>query len=193
MDVMRTIILFDESAPGPSAVDIVIYTAAILIASNLIFIFLCSLVGVDSNKTLGKEKDKEFVEWKKKGVSPWSVLVSEIMNGTLYSPFAEELTFRLLLMKFICVRRLGMNHWTANIVQSIIFGIMHLSNTIYTTQSKTYTNLQTLSAAISGLVSGWVYVKCNSLIPSILAHMINNGAAGMAELMGYVSYLKKNK
>lgn len=192
MDIINTLLLFDENKPSPSSFDVIIYTAGILIASNLIFIVLCFIFKIDSNKTLEDEKDIEFAEWKKKNISPWSIAASEILNSTIYSPIAEEIAFRLILMKFVCSKGLKMNNITANILQSIIFGLMHLSNSVYTTQTKKYTYLQTLSATISGLVSGWVYVKTNSLLPSLFAHMINNGAAGTTELFSYISYLKKH-
>lgn len=192
MSFLDSIILFDENIPGPTTFDIVIYTAGILIASNLIFIFLCSIVGIDSSQTLETEKDKEFVEWRKRKISPWAVAASELMNSTIYSPVAEEIFFRLVLMKYIFIRGAGMNYWVANVLQAVIFGLMHMSNSVYSTQTSGYTDIQTFSSMISGLVSGWVYIKCNSLIPLVLAHMINNGVAGAGELAGYVKYLKNH-
>jgi len=190
MDLLNALILFDTSKPSPALLDILIYTSAILIISNLVFVVLCSLFGIDSNKTLDTEKNKEFEEWSKKNIAPWTVAFTELLNTTIYSPIAEEITFRLLLMKVGCVIGAGMNPWTANIIQAIIFGVMHLSNIVHTTQTTKYTVLQTISAMISGFVSGWVYIKCNSLLPSLLAHMINNGVAGLTELIGYLKYKK---
>jgi len=185
---MESFLLYDTSKPSPSLREIVIWTCATLIISNLIFVVLCTLLGVNSQSSIKKEKETEYTEWKKRGISPWSLAVSELLNSTIYAPVAEEVTFRLVLMKIICIQKLQLDPTLANIIQASVFGIMHLSNNVYTTQSKTYTNLQTLSAFISGLVSGYVYIKCNSLIPSLLAHIINNGAAGLSEVIGYIKY-----
>lgn len=191
MDLLNTLILYDETLPSPSVSEIIIWTGAILVVSNLIFIVLCSIVGIDPNKTLDTEKDKEYNKWYDNNVSPWIVGLSELLGSTIYSPIAEELAFRFLLLKVICIRNLNMNFWAANILQSAIFGIMHVSNMSFTTQTKKYTYLQSFSAAISGLVSGFAYKQSNSLLPSLFAHMINNGAAGTSELFGYISYRNK--
>lgn len=183
--MLSELLLFDSSLPAPSMSDIFIYTIGILIVSNLVFVVLCSAFGVNVNDSLDKEKSKEYIEWKKRKLSPWSVLASEIVNSAIYSPIAEELAFRVLLMKYICMNRLGMDFWTANIIQATVFGGIHLTNNVFSTQSKKYTNLQTLSALITGLVSGWAYYKCNSILPSLLSHVINNGVAGVSEAMGY--------
>jgi membrane protease YdiL (CAAX protease family) len=193
MDIIKIITLLDEEKSAPSISDIIFYTIIILIVSNITFMVLASVVGVNSNTVLEKEKDKEYIEWKKRNISPIHLLGSELLNSTIYSPIAEELTFRFLLMKIICIKKIKMSPYIANSIQSIIFGSLHMSNSVYSTQTKTYTNLQTLSATITGFVSGWAYIKSNSIIPSLLAHMINNGIAGSTELFGYMEYLKNEK
>jgi membrane protease YdiL (CAAX protease family) len=190
LESLGSLILFDESRPSPELTSIFIWAVAILIVSNFTFLILCKLMGVDTAKTLDNEKSKEYAEWVKRGISPWSVTASEIMNSTIYSPVAEEMAFRVILQKFLLTRGAGLNPIAAVIIQGIIFGIMHLSNSVYTTQSKKYTYMQALSATISGIVSGWVYYHTNSVLPSLLAHAINNGAAGVSEVSGYVKYRK---
>jgi membrane protease YdiL (CAAX protease family) len=188
MDLLDSLILYDETSPGPSMSEIIIWTGVILVVSNLIFIVLCAIVGIDPNKTLDTEKDKEYQKWYANNVSPWTVGISEVLGSTIYSPVAEELAFRFLLLKVVCIRELKMNFWAANTLQAVIFGFMHVSNMSFTTQTKKYTYLQSFSAAISGIVSGFVYKQSNSILPSLFAHMINNGAAGASELFGYLSY-----
>ena len=191
MDLVNMMLLFDESLPGPSLTEVLIWTGVIIVASNLIFVVLCALVGINSSKTLDHEKSAEYSEWLKNKVSPWAVAGSEFLNSSLYSPVAEELAFRFLLLKILCVRGLGMNFWVANVVQALVFGTMHMTNVAFTTQTKTYTYLQTLSASISGLVSGWVYRQSNSILPPLIAHVLNNASAGFSEVMGYVDYRRK--
>lgn len=147
---------------------------------------LCAIMGIDSN--IKGEKDTEYIEWNKRGITPWALAASELLNSTIYSPIAEELTFRLVLMKVICIQHLKLTSTAANVVQAIVFGLMHMSNSVYTTQTQRYTSLQTLSCIISGLVSGYVYIRCNSLLPSLIAHAVNNGAAGINEVVGYIKY-----
>lgn len=182
--------LFDESRPAPSMYTVLIYTVGILVASNLVFVVLCALVGVDANDSLGKEKDKEYVEWAKRKLSPWSVLASEIVNSSLYSPIAEELTFRLLLMKIVCMERLRLSPTMAIIIQGVVFGTMHLTNSVFSIQSGRYTVLQTISALITGLISGWTYYHTNSILPALFSHVLNNASAGLSEVWGYHRYLK---
>jgi membrane protease YdiL (CAAX protease family) len=147
---------------------------------------------MNSNSYLEKEKEKEYAEWQKRKLSPWAVAASELLNSTIYSPIAEELTFRLVLMKFVAIKTFNMSVWGANIFQASVFGIMHLTNSVYSTQTQGYTNLQTLSATISGLVSGWVYMKSNSILPPLLAHIINNGSAGLTEVVGYIKFIRSH-
>ena len=191
MDLLNALVLYDESLPAPSVSEIIIWTAVILVVSNIIFIVLCTLVGINPNQTLDDEKEKEYQKWYKNNVSPFIVGLGEVLGSTIYSPIAEELTFRFLLLKLICIRKLNMNFWIANMLQATVFGFMHVSNVSFTTQTKKYTVLQSISAAISGAVSGFAYKQCNSILPSLLAHMLNNGAAGAGEIFGYISY--KNK
>jgi membrane protease YdiL (CAAX protease family) len=192
MNLFDILLLYDESLPAPTITEILIWTGVILVVSNVIFIAICALFGVDSSETLDKEKDKEYVEWSKNGVSPWAVASSEILNSSIYSPIAEELAFRVLLLKILCVRGLKLDFWVSNFIQASIFGTMHLSNVTFTTQTKNYTYLQAISAGISGLVSGFVYKQSNSILPSLIAHVLNNASAGMSEVIGYVKYRGKN-
>jgi len=193
MNLFDDILLYDSSRPAPSITEILLWTGVILVVSNVIFMTVCALFGVDSSDTLDKEKDKEYVEWAKNNVSPWAVASSELLNSSIYSPIAEELAFRVLLLKFICVRGLKLNFWVANFIQASVFGTMHMSNVTFTTQTKNYTYLQSISAGISGLISGFVYRQSNSILPSLIAHMLNNASAGISEVVGYVKYRKDNQ
>jgi membrane protease YdiL (CAAX protease family) len=189
--MLEELLLFDSSKPAPDWTNVFIYSAVIIIATQLTFMALTKLMGIDNvNIELDSEKDNEYAEWQKKNISPWSVLFTEIVSSSIYSPIAEELMFRVLLMKFVFSKQLGLNNWTSNILQSLIFGGMHLTNTVFSTQTSKYTKLQTLSATIAGLISGWTYYHTNSIMPSLIAHFINNASAGMSEVIGYSKHLR---
>lgn len=192
MSLLDDLLLYDSSRSAPNITEILLWTGVILVISNIIFTAICAIFGVNSSDTLDKEKDKEYVEWMKHDVSPWAIVSSEILNSSIYSPIAEELAFRVLLLKIICIRGLKLDFWLSNFIQASIFGAMHMSNVTFTTQTKNYTYLQSLSAGISGLVSGFVYRQSNSILPSLIAHMLNNAGAGMSEVVGYIRY-RKNK
>ena len=49
-----------------------------------------------------------------------------------------------------------------------------MSNVVASEQQLKKTMLQTLSATIGGLISGWSYMYTNSLLTPIMSHMINN-------------------
>lgn len=192
--MLEELILFDTSKPAPDWTNVFIYAAVIIIATQLTFMALTKIMGIDDvSKDLDSEKENEYNEWEKKKLSPWSILATEIASSSIYSPIAEELMFRVLLMKFVLSRQLGLNNWTSNVIQSLVFGGMHLTNTVFSTQTAKYTRLQTLSATIAGLVSGWTYYHTNSVMPSLVAHFINNTSAGISEFAGYRNYLNKKE
>lgn len=191
---MLDLLKFNNSKPSPGLQTILLYSAIILIVSQLIFIAAAAIAGVsDVNSDLAEEKKQEYEKWQKKGVTPWGIASSEFFNSTIYSPIAEELMFRVVLMKYLCIDGLKLTVTQANIVQATLFGAMHLTNSAFSTQTAKYTYLQTLSATITGAVSGWVYVHTNSIFPSLISHIINNAAAGTSEVLGYVDYLKTHK
>lgn len=193
MDIFQEFILFDTSRPAPSFSVICIYACGIIILSQVIFMVLLKIMKISNvNDSLDKEKVKEYEDWKKKGISPWFVLVSDVINSTVYGPVAEELFFRVLLMKFICVKYFKISPGIANIIQSVIFGTMHVTNGVFSIQTQKYSNIQALSAGISGLVSGYGYSSSNSIFSPLLAHMLNNLIASGSEIWGYHQYLKNN-
>jgi len=51
--------------------------------------------------------------------------------------------------------------------------------------------LQTLSATIGGLISGWSYMYTNSLLTPIMSHMINNIISTGLDSIEYSMYYTK--
>ena len=126
--------LFDEDKPAPSLQLIILYTVLIIVLSNIIFLAVCKICNINPNKYVNDEKEREYKEWKSKNMSIWKLVLTEGLNTTLYSPIAEELVFRFLLMKIVLTKGLKLNTCLSNIIQSFIFGLLHLTNN--STQNK---------------------------------------------------------
>lgn len=190
MSALKQILLFNENEPSSSANDIIIYTCVILIISPIIFMGLMKAFNIsDINSAIDKEKTDVYAQWAEKNITPGFVLFSNLINSVFYAPLAEEMFFRFFILKVILVKTLKMNNNIAILLQGILFGIIHCSNAVFTAQSVKFSNIQALSAGITGIVSGWVYIKTNSLVSSLLAHIINNFMAGMTETISYAKYL----
>ena len=193
VNMLETVLLFDENKPAPSLYEILIYTVVILVSTLIIFSVLCKVLRIDTDKPLDTHQNNEYEKWDKNGLSPAKILVTEVLSSTLYAPIAEELVFRVLLTKFLLVKGLGINKHISILIEAILFGSLHLTNQVYSNQDKNFTYLQSLSATIAGIVSGYVYIQSNSILPSLFAHMINNGIASIEEVIGYNNYLKNKK
>ena len=183
---MNSILLFDESKPSPTVSQIVIYTLIILITSNVIFNII--VAGQNTETEQGS-----YNKWSNDHISKWTLLFNEIFTASILSPISEELLFRFLIMKIICTSKLKLDPMCSNVIQSVIFSTAHFSNTIYAEQSLRFTYLQMINSFIMGMISGFVYVHSNSIIPSLLAHMIHNSVAGLKEFNGYCRYLESTK
>ena len=84
----------------------------------------------------------------------------------------------------------GVKH--PNVLQAIVFGLMHMSNVVASEQQLKKTMLQTLSATIGGLIAGWSYMYTNSLLTPIMSHMINNIISTGLDSIEYTMYYTKN-
>ena len=87
--------------------------------------------------------------------------------GIMYSiylaficPYVEECLFRAGVLGNLIKE--GMNKWVALVISALIFGAAHwdLYNMIPTT--------------VFGLITGWMYIKSKSVIPSAILHTLNN-------------------
>lgn len=77
----------------------------------------------------------------------------------LLAPIAEELTFRGLTYRFA---RKALPFWGANILQALLFGIIHMNM------------IQGIYAFVLGLFLGWVCKNGHGIKYSILLHIIFN-------------------
>lgn len=87
--------------------------------------------------------------------------------AVIIAPFGEEILCRGLIFYYARKATFGMNNqkaafWIANVIQALMFGIMHLNI------------LQGSYAFIMGLGFGWLYKKYNSLYPCIFVHFVVN-------------------
>lgn len=90
-----------------------------------------------------------------------AVLAFYVLNVVVIPPIVEEMMFRGMILQGL--RRFGEGF--AVVASAALFGLYH-------------GNLaQTVFAFLCGLVLGFVVIRTNSLLPSILIHAINNASA----------------
>ena len=77
--------------------------------------------------------------------------------------FAEEIFFRGAGLKFLQGKS---NFWTANIIQSVFFGAIHIINPM-----SSNTALFVILTFFLGLIWGYLTKKTNSLIPAVTLHV----------------------
>lgn len=85
----------------------------------------------------------------------------------LLGPILEELIFRGVLLEGL--RKYG--NWFGIIMSSVLFGLMHQNF------------MQCIPAICMGIVWGCMAVKTNSIIPSIIVHILNNSLASLLLIM----------
>jgi membrane protease YdiL (CAAX protease family) len=186
--LLKEILIFDTSKPASSLQEQFIATICILVLSTLIFKASVSFFPDKFIKNIGK--NVEFDQLLKKNISKNKLAMAEIFNGSLLGPIQEELLWRFLLLKLFLIQKLNLNFHIANIIQATIFGSMHLTNAIYSDQSKNVCILQSVSSGIAGLICGYSYKLTNSILPSLFAHILNNLFASYHQISSYSSYIE---
>jgi hypothetical protein len=103
----------------------------------------------------------EMVEFFKQVTGGEAGLGWPLLLVALVAPFTEEFLFRGLIQGGLAARygAWGGIAWTA-----LLFGAMHLNP------------WQLVSAAIFGVLAGWLMARTGSLIPCVWAHMLGNSA-----------------
>lgn len=91
-----------------------------------------------------------------------AVLLPTLLVLAVLAPLVEELVFRGLLYGWLAGR---WGHLIAFLLSSLAFAAAH------------YEPAHILLVAPLGLWFGWLRWRTNSLVPSIVAHVINNGVA----------------
>jgi len=83
-----------------------------------------------------------------------------ILTVVLFGPLSEEIIFRHGMLGGMLRR--GVNPWIAILVSSLLFGIIH------------WNPIQVLFASALGVMLGILYTKSQSILPSLIYHIINN-------------------
>lgn len=89
------------------------------------------------------------------GFAPWKGFLAVVVTA----PIVEEILMRGLVLRSF------LKHYSVRksiILSALLFGILHLNP------------WQFVTAFISGLLLGWLYVKTNSIVTTIFAHALNN-------------------
>lgn len=86
-----------------------------------------------------------------------------ILSIALLAPILEELLFRGAIQGQL--QASGMRSWTAILVSSLIFGVVHMNPA------------QIPFAFLLGMMFGWLYYRTGSLLPGIIGHVLNNSVA----------------
>ena len=188
---IQELIKFDKNKPMASFGKQLLIAMLCVIANNVLFNSIINVLPEEKVDDYHQDIDIEFTSYKQKAVSPLIFGVSEMINGGIYAPIVEELFFRFLLFKIIFIKIFRMNPSGANILQAIVFGLMHMSNVVSSDQQLNKTILQTVSSSIGGLIAGWSYMYTNSLLTPIMSHMINNIIATSSDMMEYSMFYAK--
>lgn len=93
-------------------------------------------------------------------------IIMQICYSVIVAPIVEETIYRGLAIHLLKPYGKGM----AVVISSLIFGLMHGNVS------------QALSGFLFALVMGTITVSCNSIVPTICIHMLNNAVATIPEI-----------
>ncbi len=86
-----------------------------------------------------------------------------LLSIALLAPILEEMLFRGAIEGRML--RMFRNPWTAIVVSSLIFGVVHMNPA------------QIPFAFLLGMMFGWLYYRTGSMLPGIVGHVLNNSVA----------------
>ncbi len=137
---------------GQAKTAVISFPAVMLL--NLLFSFIIGVITLILNQNGITVPDADF------SISEVSrsAFFFQIFYGVIVAPIVEETLYRGLAIHLLKPYGKGM----AVIVSSLIFGLMHGNLS------------QAASAFAIALVMGTITVQCNSIIPTIIIHMLNN-------------------
>lgn len=124
-----------------------------------IFIWLVNTSWMDILQGLGKfQGDFEKMQDITGGLVEGNIFVVILVAGIII-PFSEEVIFRGCIFRAL---NKNMNIVATIIIQAILFGLAH-GNLI-----------QGMYTIPLGIILGYVVYRCNSIVPSMIIHMVNN-------------------
>ena len=136
---------------------------AALIAFGWMFIEMGILQLIDADKLFADEIE-ELEKFGKIMSGPLGAIAVGIL-----APISEEIGFRGVLMGGLLRMRCGA--WPAIVISALVFALFH------------GTQIQLLGTTVFGIISGWLYWRTRSLIPSMIIHMVNNSTACILEMV----------
>ena len=184
--------IFDDKKPVYSIQVLILAGMCIIIISQLITISICKISGIDMTADIKEQQDSIVKKWKESGIEFHWIILSEILGTIIYSSLAEEMVYKFLVMKIFLVDTLGLNPYISCIIQGELFSITHYINIITAKQKTKYTILQLISSFVSGIIGGLFYIHFNSLIPCIIAHMINNSLVVINDIQSFLKDKNNN-
>jgi len=98
----------------------------------------------------------EATSWYKNQTNIWAVFFSTV----IFTPIIEEMLFRGIILQTL--NQYLSKVWSA-IILSTVFALIH------------FDGLQIPSLFLASMIYVWLTFKFNSIIPAIIAHIINNG------------------
>ena len=102
-------------------------------------------------------------EWSETLNDDTQITFPNVLNICLLAPIAEEITFRDVLLGGLL--RMRCHPWLAILLSAIVFGAIHISPMTF------------LGVTIGGVIYGWLFWRTKSILPSIIAHIVNNTSA----------------
>jgi uncharacterized protein len=98
----------------------------------------------------------------------------EIWTGVVsifFSPIIEEFFFRGFLLAELEKQS---DFWNANLLQSVLFVLIHLPNWMWINGFQTGLAVNSISIFILAVLLGWITKRTNSIWPSVIVHFLNN-------------------
>jgi membrane protease YdiL (CAAX protease family) len=164
-----------------------------MLFSNIIFAVIVKLFGKKVVNKIDEEVKDEYENYNEKEINPNHLLISDLVNSVIYAPITEELFFRFFLFKTVLYKKFKFNVHVANLLQAFTFGGFHITNSVFGDQQEVTTLIQIISASISGVINGYAYYYFNSIVPCVVAHLLNNMMATHYNYKQYISYVEEKK
>lgn len=189
----RELLYFDPSKPSPNFLNQIVIGISIMLFSNIIFAVIVKLFGKKVVNKIDEEVKDEYANYDEKEINPNHLLISDLVNSVIYAPITEELFFRFFLFKTVLYKKFKFNVHVANLLQALTFGGFHITNSVFGDQQDVTTMIQIVSASISGVINGYAYYYFNSIVPCVVAHLLNNLMATHYNYKQYISFVEEKK
>ena len=131
---------------------------AVLVSLGWLFTELASILLVDFDKLSSGE-----VEGTEQQISNLTGEILGAISISILAPIAEEIGYRGVLLGGLL--RMRCKPWVAIVLSAIVFALVHGFS------------VKLFGTMVFGIITGWLYWRTRSLIPGIIAHIVNNSLA----------------